>query len=222
VKAYSIPEGARGIVFDIDGTLYSDSAYGHDQVSVLIERLAEARGASVGETEKLIEETRVVLARRSGTGTTSLGNVFLALGVPIETSVEWRERLLVPERYLKPDERLKEAIRALSGDYRICAVTNNPTSIGIRTLKALGIAEFFRVVIGLEATMVSKPAPEPFLRAARELGLTPGELISVGDRFDVDLAVPLELGMGAILVDGVEDAYALPALLTAPRSPGTI
>jgi FMN phosphatase YigB (HAD superfamily) len=220
MKAYSIPAEARGIVFDIDGTLYSDEAYGHDQISLLIKHLAEVRGMDVGELEKLVDETRATLARESGK--TSLGNVFLALGVSIETSAAWRELLLVPERYLKPDARLREAIGALSIAYRVSAVTNNPTSIGIRTLRVLGVADLFEAVVGLEATMVSKPAPEPFIRVSRELGIPLAALISIGDRFDVDLAVPLELGMGAILVDGVEDVYALPALLTAPRAPGTI
>ncbi|GHV96069.1 hypothetical protein AGMMS50293_23890 [Spirochaetia bacterium] len=39
--------------------------------------------------------------------------------------------------------------------------------------------------------------------------------LSVGDRYDMDLARPRELGMGGILVDGVADVYGLPALLTA-------
>ena len=37
--------------------------------------------------------------------------------------------------------------------------------------------------------------------------------LSVGDRYDIDLALPLELGMGAVLVQGVEDVYRLPELL---------
>ncbi|MDR2796887.1 MAG: HAD family hydrolase, partial [Treponema sp.] len=32
---------------------------------------------------------------------------------------------------------------------------------------------------------------------------------SVGDRYDMDIALPLSLGMGGILVDGVEDVYHL-------------
>ena len=37
--------------------------------------------------------------------------------------------------------------------------------------------------------------------------------LSVGDRYDIDIALPLELGMGGILVDGVEDVYRLPEIL---------
>ena len=34
-----------------------------------------------------------------------------------------------------------------------------------------------------------------------------------GDRYDIDLDLLLDMGMGAILVDGVEDVYELPGVL---------
>ncbi|GHU60966.1 hypothetical protein FACS189445_2140 [Spirochaetia bacterium] len=37
--------------------------------------------------------------------------------------------------------------------------------------------------------------------------------VSIGDRYDIDLLLPLELGMGGILVDGVEDVYKVPGIL---------
>lgn len=77
----------------------------------------------------------------------------------------------------------------------------------------------FREVVGLDDTMVSKPAREPFELAARRLGVPAGDCVSVGDRYDVDLAVPLELGMGAVLVDGAEDVYRLPELFKAAGEP---
>jgi glycosyltransferase EpsD len=39
------------------------------------------------------------------------------------------------------------------------------------------------------------------------------ECLSVGDRFDIDLRLALELGMGGILVDGVEGIYTFDTLL---------
>jgi phosphoglycolate phosphatase/putative hydrolase of the HAD superfamily len=40
--------------------------------------------------------------------------------------------------------------------------------------------------------------------------------VSIGDRCDIDIALPLELGMGGILVEGVEDVYALGEIFSAP------
>jgi phosphoglycolate phosphatase/putative hydrolase of the HAD superfamily len=44
------------------------------------------------------------------------------------------------------------------------------------------------------------------------LGADIAGCISIGDRYDIDLALPLKLGMGGILVDGVSDVYRLPAV----------
>jgi phosphoglycolate phosphatase/putative hydrolase of the HAD superfamily len=44
-------------------------------------------------------------------------------------------------------------------------------------------------------------------------GATLNQCIAIGDRYDIDIALPLELGMGGILVDGVEEVYKLPEIL---------
>ena len=49
--------------------------------------------------------------------------------------------------------------------------------------------------------------------AAQMTGAALEECLSVGDRYDIDLALPLELGMGAILVSGVEEVYTLEEIL---------
>ena len=189
--------------------------------------------------------------------TTSLGNAMAHLGIDMATSVAWRERLINPDRFLKPDPRLRKSlVRLRTFGLRMVALTNNPRSVGEATLKALGVADLFIRVVGLDDTLKSKPAREPFLLAAsyaldleieaadtvRQLpGMEAADMarqppgteaadtvlqppgieaasgysvcLAVGDRYDVDLAIPLELGMGAVLVDGVEDVYGLQDLL---------
>ncbi len=66
---------------------------------------------------------------------------------------------------------------------------------------------------GLDTCGVSKPHREPFLLAAEKSGVLAENCLSVGDRYDIDIALPLELGMGGILADGVRDVYKLPGLL---------
>lgn len=214
MRLYRIPKPTLAVLFDVDGTLYTNEAYGRFQIDVLVEELARSRGESFEATAAAVEEARRRLARERGLATTSLGNAMAALGVDLPTSVAWRERLIDPARFLRPDPRLAAALEALrGGGAAIAAVTNNPRSVGEATLAALGVREAFDAVVGLDDTMLSKPAPEPYLLAARLLGVAPAACLSVGDRYDVDLAVPLELGMGAVLVDGVEDVYGLPELL---------
>jgi ribonucleotide monophosphatase NagD (HAD superfamily) len=51
-------------------------------------------------------------------------------------------------------------------------------------------------------------SPEECIRWREEL-YEPGACVSVGDRYDMDIAIPLSLGMGGILVAGVADVYQL-------------
>jgi phosphoglycolate phosphatase/putative hydrolase of the HAD superfamily len=224
MRVYQLPAERQAIIFDIDGTLYDHPDYVRFQIDVLIAELARIRGESLAATSQAIAVARTALAARSGQATTSLGNAMAELGVDIATSVAWRQRLIDPARFLAPDGRLRAAIQALAdGGLLVSALTNNPRSIGLATLRALGVADLFKQVTGLDDTMRSKPDREPFLAALQALPapsamrppgpIPPATVIAVGDRYDVDLAVPLAMGMGAILVDGVRDIYELPALL---------
>ncbi len=209
MKVYHLPHTIEAILFDIDGTLYTDKAYVDFQIDVLVDELAMHRNEPRDVTAAAIENARMELAADGAVRRTSLGNAMVLLGIDIATSVEWRSRLIDPSRFLGADPRLRTALERLH-PLRLVAVTNNPRSVGEATLKALGVADLFIRVVGLDDTMKSKPASEPYLAAALAAGTSPAACVSVGDRYDVDLAVPLELGMGAILVSGVEDVYALP------------
>lgn len=214
MKIYSLPSGGRGrgLLFDFDSTLYTKPEYARFQNDVLIERLAAERGESLEATRALLDERRAADAA-AGRGKTSLGQLMAGLGVPIERSVAWREELIEPAAWLERDERLVEVLRALASGHELALVTNNPRSVGLKGIEAVGASGLFKAVVGLDDTMRSKPDPAPYARAALLLGLEPASCVSIGDRYDVDLAPALSLGMGAILVDGVEDVYRLPELL---------
>jgi phosphoglycolate phosphatase/putative hydrolase of the HAD superfamily len=221
VTVYRLPSRIEAFLFDIDGTLYSHEAYGRFQSEVVIRELARERGEAYETTLAAIDRVRSEYAAANGGAATSLGNAMAALGVDMATSVAWRSRLIDPSLFLEPDDRLRTALSSLvelaggqgSNRAALVAVTNNPRSVGLATLEALGVADLFLRVVGLDDTMRSKPAREPYLLAAGIAGAEPAACVSVGDRYDVDLAVPLELGMGAVLVAGAEDVYALPGVL---------
>jgi phosphoglycolate phosphatase/putative hydrolase of the HAD superfamily len=212
MRVVSLPSKPGAFIFDIDGTLYTNQVYIDFQESVLVERLARERGEKPEATGALLGRMREDRAA-AGLGRTSLGMLFAELGVGIETSVRWRIELIDPREWLKADLRLDDTLAELASRCALAAVTNNPRSVGEKGLEALGVRSRFRAVVGLDDTMASKPAPEPFLLAAGLLGVPPERCVSVGDRREVDLDPALALGMGAILVDGVADVYTLPALL---------
>ncbi|MBN1242829.1 MAG: HAD family hydrolase [Spirochaetales bacterium] len=213
MKVFFLPKHPRALLFDIDGTLYDNDRYARFQVEVLVEELARVRGRPLDEVRAEVERARRELGAREGRETTSLGNAMAALGVDLATSVAWRERLIEPSAWLARDLKLDEALALLARRFKLAAVTNNPRLVALKGLAALGVEARFEAVVGLDDTMRSKPAREPFELAARLLGVALTDCVSIGDRHDVDLAVPLELGAGGILVDGASDVLLLPGLL---------
>lgn len=213
MKVYHIPPSTKAILFDIDSTLYTNSFYAHEQVDVQLRYFAEQKGWPYDKAKAKIDAYRQEWAQTHNGAKTSFGNTLVAFGVPIEESIKWRETLINPADYLEYDQKLVETMKILSENFKIAAVTNNPLKPAKKTLDVLGVSDFFSCIVALDTCCVSKPHKAPYECAAKSLDVPFEKCISVGDRYDIDLAVPLSMGMGAILVSGVKDVYELPVIL---------
>ena len=214
MNVFNMPKECRAILFDIDSTLYTNAGYAQSQIDLPVERLAGKRGVSADAMRAEIAEYREKWASEHNGQGISLANIFTAFGVSIMESVVWREELCRPEEYLGKDKRLRTALKKLGHCFTLAALTNNPVSVADRTLVALGVEDLFHAIIGLDTCGVSKPHEEPLMRAAILCSAEPRYCVSVGDRYDIDISLPLEMGMGGILVDGVKDVYDLPDLFS--------
>ena len=213
MKIFRLPQKIRALIFDMDLTLYSNPEYGRYQIDCLVERLALERGLSFDEMNREVEKVRLAWAESHGGKKPSLSNIFTKIGIGMDENVRWREELLEPERFIGKDPKLKNTMEELSRFFILGIVTNNPVLVARKTLAALGIKEYIPFLVGLDTCKVSKPDKIPFLRFS-EISACPCEnCVSIGDRFDIDLDIPLQIGMGAVLVDGVEDVYELPGVL---------
>ncbi|MBD5410559.1 MAG: HAD family hydrolase [Treponema sp.] len=209
MKIYKMPENLSAIIFDIDSTLYTNSAYAFEQVDVQIRHFAQKSGLSDRNARNKISEWRRDWSRKNGGKKISLGNTLVHFGVTIEESIKMRENLLFPEQFLSIDNRLIQLIARLREKYSLICVTNNPVLPARKTLSALGIAELIPDIIGLDTCKKSKPNKDVFILAAQMMNVPFQNILSIGDRFDMDLAIPLEMGMGAALVSGVSGVYDL-------------
>ena len=213
MKVYRLPSEIRALAFDMDLTLYTNAEYGRYQIDSLVERLGKLRGLSFDKMNAEVEEARKAWALSHGGKKPSLSNILSIYGIDIEEIIRWREELLAPEKFIKEDKRLEDTLEKLSRHYALGIVTNNPVLVARKTLTALGVLEFFPIVIGLDTCMTPKPHARPFEKFCELSRCPPETCVSIGDRYDIDLDIPLKLGMGAILVDGVEDVYELPGVL---------
>jgi phosphoglycolate phosphatase/putative hydrolase of the HAD superfamily len=220
MKVFYLPEKMRALVFDMDLTLYTNDKYGQYQADKLVEKLGQLRGLSFEEMNREVEEKHKAWSASHEGKKSSLSNILRGYGIGIEEIISWRKELLEPELFVKEDEKLKVVLEELSNSYTLGVVTNNPVLIARKTLAALGVEACFPFVIGVDTCMTAKPHKAPFEKFS-EISLCPPETcVSVGDRYDIDLDIPLQMGMGGILVTGVEDVYCLPELLTKGSNHG--
>ncbi len=219
MKIYKIPSELRAFIFDIDSTLYTNQAYAFEQVDCQVRQFAKERGITADEARRQVADYRKKFAAEHNGSKVSLGNTLLAFGVPIEQSVQWRRELLEPSDFLGRDEKLIETLKILQSKFKLICVTNNPVLPARKTLDAIGVSEFFPEIVGLDTCFKSKPALEPFETAVdllskasvadRGYEIKAENCIAVGDRYDMDIALPLKMGMGGILVSGVEEVYQI-------------
>ena len=207
MKTYNIPKDVKGIIFDIDGTLYTSEEYVFEQVDVQVRHFAKLKSISVEAARKMVEEYKAKWAETHNGEKISLAKTMAAFGIPVAESILWRKKLIKPEKFLHRDEKLVKTIESLKSKYKIICVTNNPVFTARKTLEAIGISDFFPEIIGLDTTGLSKPHYLPFSMALQKMGVEAKNCVAVGDRFNIDIELPVKMGMGGILVDGVEDVY---------------
>jgi len=53
----------------------------------------------------------------------------------------------------------------------------------------------------------------PFEMVAEKFNVPLTTMISIGDRMEIDIELPVKNGMGGMVVEGLEDVYALPEIL---------
>ena len=213
MKIFSLPSQVSALLFDIDNTLYSNDEYYTLQSELLIRRFAEWKDIRIDDALRLIAAEKKRYATENDGEENSIGKTLFALGVSLETSAGWRTELFNPDNYLSSDERTVRTIRELSSRFAVAAVTNNTVEVGKKTLRALDLHTLIPLVVGVDTCFVAKPAADPFEAALRLLDTSPGHAVSIGDRYEVDLRVPLSMGMGGVLIEGLPDVYKLPVIL---------
>ena len=209
MKVYNLPQKISAFIFDIDSTLYTNPSYAYEQVDCQIRQFAKERGITADLAREMVKDYRKKYAEENNGKKVSLGNTLKSFGVPISKSVEWRCELLEPADFLSYNGELVKALTELKTKAKLICVTNNPVLPARKTLEAIGIDKIIPDIVGLDTCLKSKPAIEPFNVAIKMLKVPIEECVAVGDRYDMDIALPLDMGMGGILVSGVQEVYEI-------------
>lgn len=86
---------------------------------------------------------------------------------------------LIPE--VRPVEPVLEFARSVHGRARLAVASGGHHELVDATLRAIGIFEMFDAVVCAEDYEHGKPAPDPFLEAARRIGVDPADCLAFED-----------------------------------------
>ncbi|RYZ97340.1 MAG: HAD family phosphatase [Proteobacteria bacterium] len=106
----------------------------------------------------------------------------LGLGLPPGPITEAREAAYLKRLpQITPIYEVKEQIELHFGRAPMAVVSGSPRASVIRTLRYLGLYEKFDVIVGGDDCPRGKPFPDPFLKAAALLEITPADCLVFED-----------------------------------------
>lgn len=93
---------------------------------------------------------------------------------------------------------VKETLEWLYGKGYVLTVASSRHSSSLNAfLRDMGIAPYFKYVLGADNVAEAKPDPEPVLQTLRDLGYPPAETLVVGD-MPVDIFMGTRAGAGTV------------------------
>jgi HAD superfamily hydrolase (TIGR01549 family) len=209
----------RGIVFDLDGTLYVCDRFATEIQAAAAAYIAGVKRITQAEAGELMAATRLRLAEESGTVQT-ISAVCAELGGSVRELHRYFESTLRPEAYLVRDERVIRLLERLAEQYPLYIYTNNNRVLTTRIIDYLGFERVLSGIFTIDDSWRGKPDEGMVHRVLDEIGLSPDETLFVGDRYDVDLRVPEQLGCPVYLSQSLEQLLRLEDLLTSTSLAG--
>ena len=200
----------RAIIFDLDDTLYPLERFvlsGFDAVAAHLDRLFAIDP----------DDARLVLqqAFTNGGRGRELQICLRHFGLPVALAPSLITVIREHEPAIDLPAPTDDALAYLANGWRIGIVTNGPVEIQQRKVDALGLAHRVDTIVFAEGP-TAKPAAEPFLEAARRLGVGARRTIFVGNDPVCDVYGAWRLGMKTIYV--AEGSATHPAALMADAS----
>lgn len=174
MKSETKPKKVNAIIWDMDGVLLDT-----ENLHPIIEsQTAKHFGVEISPEEITRRYLGVHLK-------TEFEDIFKRHGkqIPHEEVRKIRDRLLLKNlsKEIKLTPKVMEVLEKLSQEYKLAIVSNAERVIWQEHLKNLGLAKYFQLIILGDDVQNPKPHPEPFLKAAHELGIKPEDIIVIED-----------------------------------------
>jgi phosphoglycolate phosphatase len=177
-----LPRRPAAIVFDLDGTLIDSRR----DITTAVNRVRAGYGLPPLRLEQVVtmvgEGARVLVERALGRELPEA-----ELGSALSTYLAAYDEVLLDTT--RPYPGVPEMLAALAGGYPLALLSNKGEAPSRRILSGVGLAPFFRLILGGDSLPTRKPDPGGLALAAARLGVPVADLLLVGDtRIDAQTA----------------------------------
>jgi beta-phosphoglucomutase family hydrolase len=186
---YEVPQNVKGLVFDCDGTI-ADTMPLHYKSWV----------AALGEYG--VEFPEALFYEMAGIPTPRIVEILNerhSHQMPVHQTAEEKDAMfesMIPQvTVITP---VVEIVRRYAWKLPMAVATGGSRGVVTKTLKALGLLDYFQTLVTADDVKHGKPAPDIFLEAARRLGVPPE--LCVGFE-DAELGLQSIRAAGMIAVD---------------------
>ena len=209
----SDPGQIRSIIFDLDGTLYTCAEVAREIEEAAYALVASSRGISPREGQALVRAARRRLTEDLEEEPT-LTRTLLELGIEVGEFHRSLQERVRPERYLAPDPVLYALLDSLRGSCELFIYTNNNLSLSRRRSSPCSASKISSSASS-PSNIPACPSPigETLQRLMADIGGPPESLLFIGDRHQVDLKLPADLGIATLLVNETADLLQIHKLL---------
>lgn len=191
----------KKIIFDVDDTLIMNERSAIEDYQKIFEKYGETSDQNKAlELYKCIGEYELNTSSYQKDTLLAFINNYFNRNYPIEFIDDIIDT--VSSWYSKASPELIDALEYLSEKYELYILSNWFIESQIKRLEQAGIKKYFNEFVG--ASEFVKPDPRSFEYFFNDC--KPSECVMIGDRFDIDIDTPNNLGMKTILYD-VKNKY---------------
>ncbi len=162
------------VIFDLDGTIIDSLDDLTDATNYMLSKMGKG-SLSRERVKKLVGQGARRLVERAILGI-SPDDLELALGY----FISYNDDHIVDKTKLYPN--VPAALTALREcGCRLAIISNKNSALCRKVVNALGVEDYFEVVMGADTIPFRKPSPEPVLKLLRDLGINAENTVIVGD-----------------------------------------
>lgn len=193
----------KGILFDLDNTLYDYSPCNYEGEKAAIKFLSEELALSASKTMRLYKEARTYVHEQLKNTAASHSRLLYCHKL-IELATGSSEPVLARkasqifwESFLNNMRPRSDVIRLLKyikqNSIKMAIVTDLTTDIQIRKMEKLKIPQYIDVLVTSEEVGIEKPNPKIINFALNKLNLKKKEVMLIGDSLEKDKMVADQL-----------------------------